>query len=320
MTKPCAYHPETGSTALCLLCGAALCNACRLSEAGYVYCPACYRSRKLGALGGAAGGAEPEAAPRSVPERAEGRAPRPEGAFRCPLCGARWVQPYCPVCAHDFGAPDRPEPGEREAAAEAAPETAAASAPDAGQERSNFAAYFASSWGGAVLRPWDFFAQIPKAGGFAYPIAYLWALALPPLAWSYLFARTDWVDLLARGRLYAGLAFLLAPTLPFVLAASLHFYGRMMGGALTPSSSLRIVVYACSPLIFHGIPYLGAPLKLWAFALMVVGLERSAGVARTRAAIATASAALSVWIVRYLGVTALAWLATAPEDPTLFVR
>jgi hypothetical protein len=43
----CHYHPRADATAVCSVCGIALCNRCVIEDRGRVYCDGCYAREEL---------------------------------------------------------------------------------------------------------------------------------------------------------------------------------------------------------------------------------------------------------------------------------
>ncbi len=43
----CQYHPRANATAVCSVCGIALCNRCVIEDRGRNYCDGCYASEQL---------------------------------------------------------------------------------------------------------------------------------------------------------------------------------------------------------------------------------------------------------------------------------
>ena len=54
----CQYHPRANATAVCAVCGVALCSRCVIEDRGRVYCDGCYASEQMEEGGGDAAHAE----------------------------------------------------------------------------------------------------------------------------------------------------------------------------------------------------------------------------------------------------------------------
>ncbi|MCA9771353.1 MAG: YIP1 family protein [Myxococcales bacterium] len=302
MAAPCAFHPDADGVGACLRCAAFLCAECILTEDGFTYCRACYREMKLAALGVAApreSAATGDGAPAPDPTRS-----RDSAGHECPACGERWAQPYCPLCALSFGPPPAGEEADDPRATEALDTPGSRLAP-----RPSFLRYVAQHWWGAIRHPFELFDAVARRDEVAYPLAYLWTIALPPLIASAWFERAAWLTIRNKGAAFAAATVATGPILAAAAVLSVWIYGLFLRGDLDPGRALRIVAFASAPMVLYSVPYLGGPVALvWTGALVALGLERVGGLPRARAWSALLSAAVTLWIVETAWRRAIAGL------------
>lgn len=136
-----------------------------------------------------------------------------------------------------------------------------------------------------LIRPGDFFGEMPPEGGLGPPVAFLTVCSAVSDILSAVYAyEHPWVAAFS--------GFVNGFLIPFVLALLLLAVAMVLcRNAFTYRSLLRIIAYAQVTLLFSWIPGIGWVAGLWRFYLIGLGMVRVGRITALRAASVIVAAA-----------------------------
>ena len=143
---------------------------------------------------------------------------------------------------------------------------------------------FATTWERIVTAPRAFFAQMPETGGLRDPLVFL--------------AICAGINAVGRGIVALGLraavgSFVLQVAGTFVVAALLVVIAQQLfGGRAGFEATFRAVAYAAAPTVLAWVPRVGILATIYAWFLVMPGLERVQGFDTTKAVLAVLLAIL----------------------------
>jgi len=133
---------------------------------------------------------------------------------------------------------------------------------------------YVNTWKEVLLRPSDFYREMPKIGGYFDPIAFATVNLCISMLFCLIFNSNSYVltDALSKTPMFVAIVIFVAGIGSLLIDATiLYIIYKVLGGTGSYEGTARLVLYASAAPMFIWVPLVGWIFGIYQFYLYIVG-------------------------------------------------